>query len=157
VAGMAFVILTVSLVIATMDRRAKGALRRQEILLDTALENMSQGLCMFDPDGRILLFNERYMTMMERTGVQLRGRLVLDVLLELQAAGRWEGDVESTFADLMVEMRAGRAASQVIRQFGRSIRIVDQPTEGGGWVATYEDITDWERTQQQISHMARHD
>ena len=33
---------------------------RQKVVLDTALENMSQGLCMFDADGRILLFNERY-------------------------------------------------------------------------------------------------
>ena len=41
----------------------KGKLRQQKILLDTALENMSQGLCMFDADGNITLFNERYAKM----------------------------------------------------------------------------------------------
>ena len=29
--------------------------------------------------------------------------------------------------------------------------------KGGGWVATFEDITEWQQAQQQISHMARHD
>jgi diguanylate cyclase (GGDEF)-like protein len=42
-------------------------------------------------------------------------------------------------------------------QSGRSIRIVDQPMRGGGWVATFEDITEWTQAQEQISHMARHD
>ena len=40
---------------------------------------------------------------------------------------------------------------------GRSIRVVDQPMKGGGWVATFEDITEWQQAQEQISHMARHD
>jgi diguanylate cyclase (GGDEF)-like protein len=43
-------------------------------------------------------------------------------------------------------------------QSGRSIRIVHQPMQGGGgWVATFEDITEWQRAQAQITHMARHD
>ena len=29
--------------------------------------------------------------------------------------------------------------------------------KGGGWVATFEDITEWPQAQEQISHMARHD
>ena len=29
--------------------------------------------------------------------------------------------------------------------------------KNGGWVATFEDITEWEEAQQQIFHMARHD
>jgi hypothetical protein len=29
--------------------------------------------------------------------------------------------------------------------------------KGGGWVATFEDITEWQAAQEQISHMARHD
>src|SRR5262249_54776503 len=35
--------------------------------------------------------------------------------------------------------------------------IITQPMKGGGWVATFEDITDWQRAQEQIFHMARHD
>ena len=35
---------------------------------------------MFDAEGRILLFNERYGEMMGRTGIPLQGRLLIDVL-----------------------------------------------------------------------------
>jgi diguanylate cyclase (GGDEF)-like protein/PAS domain S-box-containing protein len=157
VAGSAIVILAISLSAAVMDRRAKRALRRQKILLDTALENMSQGLCMFDAEGRILLFNERYTMMTGRTDLELRGRSLLDVLRELKAVGRWEGEPEEFFAKLVADAQACRGATRVVRQQGRSIRIVDQPMTGGGWVATFEDITEWEQAQAQISHMARHD
>jgi diguanylate cyclase (GGDEF)-like protein len=37
------------------------------------------------------------------------------------------------------------------------MRTVTQPMKSGGWVATFEDITEWEQAQAQISHMARHD
>jgi diguanylate cyclase (GGDEF)-like protein/PAS domain S-box-containing protein len=157
VAGAAVVILGISLAVAAMDRRAKSILRKQKILLDSAVENMSQGLCMFDAEGRILMYNERYTTMMGRTGLSLKGRTLLDVLRELRARGEWEGDPDEFFADLVAEARAGNTATRLITQNGRSIRVVDQPMQGGGWVATFEDITEWERAQEQIFHMARHD
>jgi diguanylate cyclase (GGDEF)-like protein/PAS domain S-box-containing protein len=157
VAAAAFVILGIGLAGASMDRRAKGALHRQKMLLDTALENMSQGLCMYDAEGRVLLFNERYMTMMGRADVELNGRSLLDILKELQAAGRWQGKPEELFAQLLDEARLGRSMKRIIDQFDRKIRIVTQPMKGGGWVATFEDITEWQRAQEQIFHMARHD
>ena len=59
VAGAAAVILGMCFVAAGGDRRSNHKLQRQKLLLDAALANMSQGLCMFDPDGHIVLFNER--------------------------------------------------------------------------------------------------
>ena len=59
------------------------------MLLDTALANMSQGLCMFDADGHILLFNERYVELMDRmTGMPLQGRLLVDVLRRSEGGRR---------------------------------------------------------------------
>jgi diguanylate cyclase (GGDEF)-like protein/PAS domain S-box-containing protein len=157
IAAAAVVILGISLTAAAMDRRTKVALGAQKVLLDTALENMSQGLCMYDAEGRILLFNERYTAMTGRTDLELRGRTLLDVLRQQKAVGRWEGEPEEFFARLVADAQAGQGATRVMQQHGRSIRIVDQPMKGGGWVATFEDITEWEQAQAQISHMARHD
>jgi diguanylate cyclase (GGDEF)-like protein/PAS domain S-box-containing protein len=157
IAGSAVVILGIALSAAALDRRTKGVLRVQKMLLDSALENMSQGLSMFDAEGRILLFNERYMAMTGRTDAELRGRLLLDVLREQKAAGRWQGEPDEFFARLVADARAGRSATRMLEQGGRSIRIVTQPMKSGGWVATFEDITEWERAQAQISHMAHHD
>jgi diguanylate cyclase (GGDEF)-like protein len=153
----AFAILGLSLLAAMIDRRAKGELHSQKVLLDTALDNMSQGLCMFDADGRILLFNQRYVDLMDRSGVPLQGRLLLDVLWELKAAGEWDGDPDEFFAAVLQDARAGLTSIKTIDRNGRSVRVVDQPMKGGGWVATFEDITEWQAAQQQISHMARHD
>jgi len=158
IAGSAVVILSVALSIASMDRRAESALNRQKMLLDTALENMSQGLCLFDAEGRIQLFNKNYATMLLRTESELRGRLLLDVLKAQKAAGRWHGDPpEEFFARLIADAQAGRGATRVLQHRGRSMRTVTQPMKSGGWVATFEDITEWEQAQAQISHMARHD
>lgn len=156
-AGAAVAIIAIALVAALLDRRAKGELGRQQIVLDSALENMSQGLCMFDADGKIILFNERYAAMLRRTDILLTGRLLVDVLREEQAKGQWQGDADEFFARLIADAREGRTTTDVVSRFGRSIRVVNQPMQGGGWVATFEDITEWLEAQAKISHMARHD
>jgi diguanylate cyclase (GGDEF)-like protein/PAS domain S-box-containing protein len=156
-AGAAVAIIAIALVAALLDRRAKGELGRQQVVLDTALENMSQGLCMFDADGKIILFNERYAAMLGRTDILLTGRLLVDVLREEQAKGQWQGDAGEFFARLVADARESRTTTDIVTRFGRSIRVVNQPMQGGGWVATFEDITEWLEAQAKISHMARHD
>jgi diguanylate cyclase (GGDEF)-like protein len=156
-ASAAAAIIAIALAAALLDRRAKGELGRQQVVLDSALENMSQGLCMFDADGKIMLFNERYAAMLRRTDIALIGRFLVDVLREEQAKGQWQGDADEFFATLVADAREGRTTSQVVNRFGRSIRVVNQPMQGGGWVATFEDITEWLEAQAKISHMARHD
>ncbi|UFW75825.1 MULTISPECIES: EAL domain-containing protein [Bradyrhizobium] len=156
-ASAAAAIIVIALVAALLDRRAKGELGRQQRVLDTALENMSQGLCMFDADGKIILFNERYAAMLGRTDILLTGRLLVDVLREEQAKGQWQGDAGEFFARLVADARESRTTTDIVTRFGRSIRVVNQPMQGGGWVATFEDITEWLEAQAKISHMARHD
>jgi diguanylate cyclase (GGDEF)-like protein len=156
-ASAAAAIIAIALAAAVLDRRAKGELGRQQVVLDSALENMSQGLCMFDADGKIMLFNERYAAMLRRTDIALAGRLLVDVLREEQAKGQWQGEADEFFARLVADAREGRTTTDVVNRFGRSIRVVNQPMQGGGWVATFEDITEWLEAQAKISHMARHD
>ena len=54
------------------------------------------------------------------------------------------------------------AEGRIFEQFaelpdGRTIAIMNHPMEGGGWVATHEDITERRRAEAKISYMARHD
>ena len=110
----AFAILGLSLLAAMIDRRAKGELHQQKILLDTALDNMSQGLSMFDADGRILLYNDRYAEMMGRTGIALQVRLLLDVLWEQKALDRWDGDPDQFVAGVIAAAKAGKSATRMV-------------------------------------------
>src|SRR4029078_10429816 len=86
-----------------------------------------------------------------------QGRLLIDVLREVKAVGEWDGDPDEFFAAVVADAKAGRTVTKTMGRNGRSLRVVDQPMKGGGWVATFEDITEWQAAQEQITHMARHD
>ena len=113
---------------------------------------------MYDADGRIILFNERYRKMIGLPAASLRGRTLLDLLHQRKASGEFDGDPEAYFAQLVENVREGKPSSHALEiADGRTLRVVDRPMKRGGWVATLEDITDWREAQAQIEHMARHD
>jgi len=158
VAGAAGIILGLCLVAALTDRRSQDKLHQQKVLLDAALENMSQGLCMFDAEGCAILFNERYTKMMGALATLSKGQCLLDLFKQLKAMGDFPGDPEEVFASVMADIRSGKPSNKTVHTAaGRLVRVMEQPMEGGGWVATFEDITEWQKAQAQISHMARHD
>jgi diguanylate cyclase (GGDEF)-like protein/PAS domain S-box-containing protein len=158
IAGIAAIVLGICLVAAVSDRQSKGKLRQQKVLLDTALENMSQGLCMFDAEGRITLFNERYAMMMGLPAASLLGLSLLDVIKRRRAAGEVAGDPEAFFARVVATAREGKSNTRLLETSAkRALRVIEQPMQQGGWVSTVEDITEWREAQAQISHMARHD
>ena len=158
IAGIVTIVLGICLVAALSDRQANGKLQQQKILLDTALENMSQGLCMFDADGRIVLFNERYAKMMGLPAASLRGLSLLDLIKYRKAAGEIVDDPQEFFVRVVAAAREGKSNTRVIETSAkRALRIIEQPMQEGGWVSTLEDITEWREAQAQISHMAHHD
>jgi diguanylate cyclase (GGDEF)-like protein len=157
-AGGAAIILGMCLVAALSDQQSKEKLRQQKILLDSALENMSQGLCMFDSEGRIAVFNDRYSKMFNLPPDSLKGLSLLDILKQRKTSGEFRGDPEEFFARITADARAGNSVSRILEiPDGRTLRAIDHPMHGGGWVATFEDITEWREVQAQITHMARHD
>jgi diguanylate cyclase (GGDEF)-like protein/PAS domain S-box-containing protein len=152
VAGVAIVILGLSLV-ASMS-----ALGQQRVLLDTALENMSQGLAMFDADGRLTLCNERYARMTGLPYAAVQGQSLLELFKLRKAAGDFSGDPEDVFARILADMRLGKSTMRVLQTLkGRSIRVIEEPMIGGGWVATLEDITAWREAQEKLAYLAHHD
>jgi len=157
IAGAAGFFLSLCLIFAAFDWRSREKLQQQKHQLDAALENMSQGLCMFDSEGRVLLFNEKYAEITTTYPDKLRGATLLDVLRE-QGSGLKTETPEEFAAKIISAAREGRPMTNVLeRQNGRILRGVTQPMKGGGWVVTLEDITEWQKAQAQIFHMARHD
>jgi diguanylate cyclase (GGDEF)-like protein/PAS domain S-box-containing protein len=121
----------------------------QKVQLDAALNNMNHGLCMFDCDGRIVLFNHRYVEMIGETAEFLQGRSLLDLCKHRKKTGAFLGDPDEFVSRVMDSARAGKmAAKEMARADGVAIRVVDQPMKGGGWVATFQDITEQRRTEQ---------
>ena len=154
VAGAAAIVLGLCFVGAIGDRRVKDKLQQQKLLLDAALANMAQGLCMFRPDGRIILYNKRYSELTGLPPEALDGHSILDVI----KSRAWPGDPEEYAAQIIAAMREGKSNSRIVGTVqGRTLRIIEQPRQEGGWVSTLEDITEWQQAQAKIEHMARHD
>jgi diguanylate cyclase (GGDEF)-like protein len=138
--------------------RAETLAREKSAQLDAALNNMAHGLCLYDAEGRIIVFNRRYCELMGENESQLQGLLLVDVLRRRAAAGGFLPDPGEYVASILAKVRAGEIASvEVPGANNRILRVVRHPIEAAGWVATFEDITEWQAAQEQISHMARHD
>jgi diguanylate cyclase (GGDEF)-like protein len=135
------------------------AARKNEQLLHTVLNNMAQGVLLFDADARLLFSNQRFFQMYGVSKELAKPGCALDDLLRHGfAAGTFSDDPEDHAGKLMACVAEGRAFCSVVNSNdGRVFSIVNTPVAGGGWLATHEDITDQQRAQEQIAHMARHD
>ena len=131
----------------------------REDKFDAALRNMSQGLCMFDRDQRLVVFNDQYVEMYQMPSDIVRPGCDLKTILKLrQDAGNFVSDIDAYVADLTARLGQKHtvAATSTLAD-GRTIAIVNQPMLDGGWVATHEDISERTRSEAQIAHMAHHD
>jgi diguanylate cyclase (GGDEF) domain len=132
---------------------------QQKLQLDAALENMSQGLCMFDAKQRLIVCNKRYAELYGLNAEQTKPGTTLRTILEYRvASGNAPNDHESYINDRINEVTKNRPY-QITNKLsdGRYISVVHQPMTDGGWVATHADVTDWKHAEQRIVHMAHHD
>jgi diguanylate cyclase (GGDEF)-like protein/PAS domain S-box-containing protein len=134
-------------------------LLNQNILFNAALTNMSQGLVMFDAQGRVVICNQRYLDMYGLTPAQAHpGSTIVEILRHRLANGSFGGDPEVYAGEILGRMPGTPTSKRIVElPDGRTIAISNQPTPTGGWVATHEDITERRRAEEQIAHMARHD
>ena len=134
-------------------------LQRANVHIDTALHNMSQGLCMFDSDGRLVLFNERYIRMYDlSTDVIKPGCTLLETLEHRRQRGSFGNGLTEYEIKLTTAVRNGEKVILTTElPNGRVIEVVNQPTADGGWVATHEEITERKRSEAKIAHLAHHD
>ena len=127
-------------------------------LLHTVLENMSQGVLMFDAEARLVFCNHRYIEMYGLTADAAKpGSPLLDLLKHRLAARSFSGDPDEYIAELLAKIAEGNTFHSVVTAGGRAISVLNKPLAGGGWLATHEDVTDRRRAEERIAHMARHD
>jgi diguanylate cyclase (GGDEF)-like protein/PAS domain S-box-containing protein len=152
-----------SIAIVTQNAARSGprptAANDQRQLFDTILNNMAQGVLMFDQNARLIFCNERYAEMYSLTPDAVRPGTALRELLQHRiAAGNFTGDPDQYVTTLLEQIAKGSTTSDVIKLAdGRVITLVNKPIAGVGWLATHEDITERKQAEEQIAHMARHD
>jgi len=126
----------------------KRALARER-QLEIAIENISQGVCMFDAAGKIVLCNRRYVEMYDMSpDVVKPGFSLIELLRHRHQIGRLRSDPEEVGRLIVQSISKGETIERLIETHnGRVTRAISIPIGGGGWVATHEDITDQRNTQ----------
>jgi methyl-accepting chemotaxis protein len=126
-------------------------LDKQNRRLSTALNNMSQGLNMFDAQGRITLLNAPYLEMYRLDPKVVKPGCTLKRLIQYRKeTGLFSGDVDSYVQKILDGMTQGKSQSHyVAASDGRIVLAKNEPTPGGGWVSTHEDVTEQRHAEQE--------
>ncbi|MGX1422078.1 diguanylate cyclase (GGDEF)-like protein [Bradyrhizobium elkanii] len=187
IAGVALSVLGMSLVGVLADRRlalrtrrfeeiisqlssarqqveaSQKELEEQRFRLDTAINHMGEGLCMFDAEKRLVVCNDRYAKMYRLPPeLLLPGTAHREIIRHRIANGILKGETSDSAATQVLAtlnaLPAGEISSRVDELAdGRLICVTRQPMPGGGWVATHRDVTEQRRSEAKITYMAQHD
>ena len=145
--------LILYLIVRQMTRQNRESQQRlglQRQQLDTALNNMTQGLVLYDASARVILTNRRYLDMYAlSTDVVKPGCHFYDLIRHRQETGSFDGDVEEFCSGIMRNLSQGKITHMTSETAGRSYLIVNKPLAQGGWVATIEDITERRNLEQE--------
>ena len=112
--------------------------------LRVAVNNMSQGLCMFDRNERLVVCNRRYMELYNLPDDVVKPGRTLASLLEFRIAnGTFSRDPDEYRQGLLAAMEQGKSTHAEVKSAdGRLVAVINRPMADGGWVATHEDITE---------------
>ena len=133
------------------------ALRLIQHKLALALENLSQGIALFDENERLVLGNARLSEILDLPDPD---GLSLD---DFTASIAEKVDLASGSLDGLHKRHRGLwhggAGAELLLDLtdGRTIMVIHRPVREGGWVTTVEDVSARTRSERQITHMARHD
>jgi diguanylate cyclase (GGDEF)-like protein/PAS domain S-box-containing protein len=133
------------------NRETQQRLQSQKQQLDTALNNMTQGLVLYDGTEHLVLCNQRFIDMFGLSSDIVKpGAHARDVMHHRAATGSFEGDANEFYDRIQRSVANGEVTTTIASSTdGRWFQIVNQPLSQGGWVATIEEITERQRLEQE--------
>ncbi|MEH2626811.1 diguanylate cyclase (GGDEF)-like protein/PAS domain S-box-containing protein [Bradyrhizobium sp. AZCC 1719] len=138
-------------------RASKQRLTLEKQRLDTAVNNMTQGLLLFDAKQQLIICNRRYLEMYGLSAEVVKpGCSFREVIAHRKETGSFVGDIDH-YVEMVLRDIAHRNAMVISTPDGRSIQVVNEPVADGGWLATHEDITERRRAEERITHLAHYD
>ncbi|UZE52357.1 EAL domain-containing protein [Rhodopseudomonas sp. P2A-2r] len=138
-------------------RASRAQLTLEKQRLDTAVNNMTQGLILFDAESRVVVVNQSYLDMYRLSAGAVRpGSLFRDAVAVRHANGSLKGDIDAYCSQMTLAVDSSTAITADTLD-GRVIQILPRSIAGGGWVATHEDITERHHAEDRIAHLAHYD
>ncbi len=139
-------------VAAIVDEAAQD-LRFNQRVLEAALHNMSQGICVVDAELRVVAWNSRYASLFGYPDALLQvGRPIAELTRHnIEAGMLGAGEVERRVQRRLAHMRAGtRHLSERRFPDGTVVEIRGNPMPGGGFVATFTDVTAFRQAEDSL-------
>ncbi|MBL4695583.1 MAG: PAS-domain containing protein [Rhizobiaceae bacterium] len=125
----------------TERTEARMAIALQNNQFDIAISNISQGLCLFDADKKLIVSNDLFATIFGLSPEVIKpGMHLTEIIHKRVKFGSYVDDGASEVG----EWQSGATDKSEIFQLtdGRSVEILFRPMAGGGWLSTQEDVTD---------------
>ncbi len=132
----------------------------QNARFDAALNNMSQALCMVDGNQQLIVCNTRFLELFGLTpGLVQPGTKIADIFRSMSVTRQCDPAlIQATREEqqsLIFAHQSGSFTQEI--EGGPALAVSHQPMTGGGWVATYEDVTERRHAEARIRFMAHHD
>jgi diguanylate cyclase (GGDEF)-like protein len=129
-------------------------------ILEAILANITQGLCLFDRRYRLVVSNLRFRELYGLTETAVRPGMHISELLDAcKAAGNFSdsrrAEIESTLVRQLLSL--DRLSYYDVIKDGRVVSVTRTPMADGGWVTTFEDVTEQKRVEDRIEYLAHHD
>lgn len=143
-----------------LQGHAQEEAQRKQALLEATLHNIGQGICLFDQDLNLMVWNERYIELLNLPRDLVKEGTPLSDILRFNAERGEYGDVsiQALISDrVAIARRREPYRMERTRPNGRVIQVDHNPMPGGGYVATYTDITERKQTEARMRHLAVHD
>ena len=150
-AVVALILFLIVRQIIRQNRETQRGLESERQRLDTALNNMTQSLLLYDKSAHLIVCNQRYIDMYSLSrDVVKPGCHFFDIIRHRKETGSFDGDVETYCSTILDNVTQGRT-SRIFTESadGRAFEVVNKPLAQGGWIATIEDITERRKLEQE--------
>lgn len=130
------------------------AVRRASESFEIAINNMPQGVCLFDAEQRVVVANTRYAELYHLNMDQVSPGTTLEQILDHR---RQRGTHFAVAAEVYrsVNVKQGQEVQEVAD--GRFMSISRAMMSDGGWLTTHEDVTERAQNARKIAYLAQHD
>lgn len=118
---------------------------RDGTLLSMVLNNMTQGVVLFDAHERVLVVNDRYVEMYGLSPAVVKpGCTLMELIQNRITTGSLNIDPEKYRSEIMTAVRDGAVMNRIVETpDGRAVLVVNRPIQNGKyWIGTHDDITE---------------
>lgn len=138
--------------VAAIVDTASQDLRFNQRVLEAALHNMSQGISVVDAQLRLVAWNRRYAELFGYPESLLRvGTPIAELSAWTLQRMPHQGSLQQALARRLAFMRAGSPhLSERVFPDGSIVEIRGNPMPGGGFVATFTDVTAFRRAEAEL-------